>query len=171
VVFRGAVHFGDGQEASAASATLEITGMNSQTTENFAPGTTSFLWSPPPPTAAEDVYDITLTFRDAGNAVVGALTSRLAAVTGTYTPAAVDAVPDSAAWSRAKGNPVIPYDAAWAEATAGSGSGILAIAKVNGAAKNHGLPDASGYFGWKLTGSDWGYGAFALTLSFPPAGW
>jgi len=40
---------------------------------------------------------------------------------------------------------------------------------VNGATKNHDLPDASGYFGWKLTNSDWGYGVFALTLSFPPA--
>ena len=155
--------------ASAVSAALKITGMNSQFATTFTSGETSFLWTPRTPTAtAEDDYNITLTFYGAGHEQVGALTSRLAVVTGTFTPTVIDAMPDSGSWNRIKGNPIIPYDAAWAEATVGAAESSLAISKSGGTSQTNTLADTAGYFGWRLSGNEWGYGQFTLALSFPP---
>jgi hypothetical protein len=153
----------------AARAELEISGMNGSFATNFTETVTGCLWrafgSSAP--ASEDVYDLTLTFRDGGGAVLGTLTSRLAVVAGAFGQTAVHTSPDNRRWERVKDNAVIPYDAGWAAATDGAASSRLAIAKEDGMTQANTLPGASGYTGWRLKGSDWGYGVFDLSLDFP----
>ena len=159
--------------AGASYATLDIAGMNSSIATNFTAGTSNWVWqafaSDVP--AAEDIYVLTLTFYTDSihGAVVGALTSRLAVVTGAFGETAVNAVSNSPAWQKVKTNAVIPYDASWlASATNASGSQLV-IAKAGGTAETNALPNAAGYAGWKLTGGNWGYGTFNLALTFPGA--
>jgi len=157
--------------AAASSAELKAVGMNGSFATNFTAVTSNCLWraftagAP----AAEDVVDLTLTFYNDGDAVVGALTSRLAFVTAAFGSAAVDTGASGKRWASVKENVVIPYDAGWTKATAGALASRLAIAKRGGAAQTNALADASGYFGWKLKHSDWGTGTFDLSLNFPGA--
>jgi hypothetical protein len=117
--------------------------------------------------SAEDFYDLKLTFYSGGEAVVGALTSRLAVVAGAFGRTAVNPSAASNAWAKVSGNVVIPYDAGWTDSTAAAANSLLVIAKVCGVVQTNALPDASGYAGWKLVNSGWGYGAFNLALTFP----
>ena len=155
----------------AANAQLKIAGMNGTLTADFPSATSNYLWrvSASSVAAAEDVYDLTLTFYG-GGAVVGAMTSRLAVVTGASGEAAVVPSPENVPWPKIKENAVIAYDAGWAEATAGAVTGQLVIAKAGGLAQTNALADASGYYGWKVKRSDWGYGTFNLALTFPGMG-
>ena len=156
---------------NAASARLNIAGMNRTVTTNFASATSNWVWHAfaPGVPSAEDVYDLTLTFyRD--TAVIGALTSRLAVITGAFGTAAVYPGSESGKWGKVGKNAVIPYDADWTNATAGSATGRLMITKTDGSTKTNTLAEASGYFGWDLTGDGWGYGIFNLSLTFPPMG-
>jgi len=162
--------------ADAATAHLEIVGMNGAVETNFASATSNWVWqafaSDVP--AAEDVYALTLTFFHSGGAVVGAATSRLAVVTGAFGQTPVDPSPtETAAWGKVKENVVIPYDAGWAEATSVATNALLVIAKSGGAAQTNALADSSGYYGWRLKRGDWGYGTFNLALTFPgtEGGW
>jgi hypothetical protein len=155
--------------AAAAYAELKIEGMNGSFTSNFTEVTSNCLWrafasrSP----SSEDVYDLTLTFYGSGNTAVGALTSRLAVVTGAFGPTAVTPNPAVRSWTAVRDNVVIPYDAGWTAATADAARSQLVIDKSGGTTKTCALPDAGGYFGWKIKRSDWGYGTFSLTLTFP----
>lgn len=79
-VFTNAVDLVWDWGTNASKARLDITGMDGTTfTTSFTKSTSNYLWrafaSDVP--AAEDVYDLTLTFSTDGNEVVGALTSRL----------------------------------------------------------------------------------------------
>ncbi|MDX9867533.1 MAG: hypothetical protein RBT78_06370 [Kiritimatiellia bacterium] len=154
---------------NATHAALEITGMNGGYTTNFISITSNHLWqafaSSVP--SAEDVYDLTLTFFGSGNDIVGAMTSRLAVVFGAFGGTAVDPVEASTTWSKVRENAVIPYDAAWTNATAGAGSSMLTIAKPDGNVQTCLFADTAGYQGWKLRGGGWGYGTFNLLLTFP----
>ncbi len=122
--------------AAAVSAALSITGMGGACATNFTEAAAGYLWRvfPGSAPAAEDVYELTLTFKDGG---------------------------------QVKDNAVIPYDAGWTAATAGASATRLMIEKAGGATQENPLPDAAGYFGWKLKNSGWGYGTFALSLTFP----
>ncbi len=154
--------------AAADRARLEITGMNGTVATNFATVTSNWLWrafSSDVP-SAEDVYDLRLTFYGGGDAVVGALTSRLAVVTGAFGAAAVDPGPSDRKWTRLRSSAVIPYDACWTEATADAAASRLVIAKTGGATQTNTLSDAGGYFGWKVRQNNRGYGTFDLSLSF-----
>ena len=161
---------------TASSVQLDIVGMNGSVTTNFASPTTNWVWqafaqSTP---SAEDVYELTLTFYNGGGSAVGALTSRLAVVNGAFGKAFVDPVPSSAAWSKVKGNSVIPFDAGWAKATVSAVASRLVIAQADGrTVQTNALADAAGYFGWKLKRNGWGYGTFNLALTFPgtAGGW
>lgn len=154
---------------NAVQASLLITGMHSTVTASFAPPTASYLWqvfqSDVP--EAEDVYDLTLTFTDGTDAVAGALTSRLAVVRGAFDKAAVVTTPETAPWPSVKNDMVIPYDAGWDPLTSGTRQSRLAISKEGGPAQTFDAADSSGYFGWKIFRSPWGYGLFRLTLAFP----
>ncbi len=159
---------------NAVRAELTLIGVNSSSTMNFSPDTSSFLWRIPRPTAtAEEVYELSLLFYDAQNAKVDELTSRLAVVAGAFGPVTVDAVPESASWSRLASHAVIPYDAAWSDDTNGALSSELSISKIDRPTQTHELASPAGYIGWKLAGSEWGYGSFALALTFPntEGGW
>jgi len=155
---------------NAANATLAISGMNSAFATNFAAVTSNYIWqvletSVP---AVEDVYDLTLTFYATSGATVGALTSRLAVVTGSFGQTPVNPVDGSRSWSQVKSNVVIPYDVSWPEApTNATATTQLVIAKDGGAAGTNTYANVAGYMGWKLVRSEWGYGTFDLTLSFP----
>ncbi len=155
----------------AAKARLDITGMDGTAfTTNFTKAVSNYLWrvfaSDVP--AAEDVYDLTLTFSTEAGAVVGALTSRLAVVTGAFGAAAVNAVSNSPAWTKVKENVVIPYDASFSGTSTNAAlSAQLVIAKRHGAVQTNAFPDVAGYYGWKIRRSNWGYGTFDLTLTFP----
>ncbi|MDD4017854.1 MAG: FecR domain-containing protein [Kiritimatiellae bacterium] len=155
--------------AGTDHARLDIVGMNRTVTTNFSGSTSNWVWSvfesDEPP--AEDIYELTLTFYTGSDAVAGALTSRLAVVTGAYGGARVDPVPASTAWSKVRENAVIPYDSSWAEATYGAATSRLVIAKQNGLIQTNVLVSSGGYFGWRLKQSQWGYGTFNLALSFP----
>lgn len=153
---------------SATSATLEIAGMDGTVSANFQSVTTEYLWtafaSGTP--AAEDAYDLRLTFYN-GGAAIGGLTSRLAVVTGAFGETAVNADAASTAWNKVAHNVVIPYDKGWTNASASAISAALDIEKAGGASATADLPDASGYYGWKVRNNGWGYGTFSLTLAFP----
>ena len=155
--------------AAATHAELEIAGMNGGVTTNFTTAVSNWVWqafaSGVP--AAEDVYDLTLTFYNAGEVVVGVQTSRLAVVKGAFGEASVDPGPSDRKWTSIRENSAIPYDAGWAESTAAATNSRLVIAKVGGSTKTNALADASGYYGWKIKRSDWGYGTFRLALTFP----
>jgi hypothetical protein len=168
-VFTNAVPLAWDWATNAATARLEITGMNSSLVTNFTGTTTNWLWRAFASTApaAEDVYDLKLTFYTSGSAVAGELTSRLAVVTGAFGKAAIDSQPESKTWGKLSGNVVIPYDANWTNATADAATGRLVIEKPDGVTQTNELADASGYFGWKVKRSAWGYGIFDLTLTFP----
>ena len=167
MVFTNAVPLVWDWATNAATAQLEITGMNSSLVTNFTGITTDWLWQAfdAEAPAAEDVYDLKLTFYTSGSAVAGVLTSRLAVVTGAFGKAAVDSQPGSKTWGKVSGNVVIPYDANWTNATADAATGRLVIAQTDGATQTNALADASGYFGWKVKRSAWGYGTFGLTLT------
>ncbi|MDD4103228.1 MAG: hypothetical protein PHU80_11445, partial [Kiritimatiellae bacterium] len=154
---------------AATHAKLEIVGMNGEVTTNFTTAVSNWVWqafvSSVP--AAEDVYDLTLTFYNGNETVVGAQTSRLAVVKGAFGMASVDPGSSDQKWTRIRENSAIPYDAGWAESTAAATNSRVVIAKVGGAVQTNALADASGYFGWKLRNSGWGYGAFSLALTFP----
>ena len=156
-------------KTNAANAQLRIAGMNGTFTADFPSAASNSLWqvSASSVPSAEDVYDLTLTFYGGGGAVVGALTSRLAVVTGAFGETAVIPAPESVPWPKVKENAVLAYDAGWAEATAGAVTGQLVIAKAGGLTQTSALADASGYYGWKIKRSDWGYGTFNLALTFP----
>lgn len=156
--------------ANAANATLAISGMNSAFATNFAAVTSNYIWqvSGTSVPAVEDVYDLTLTFYAAGGATVGALTSRLAVVTGSFGQTPVNPVDGSRSWSQVKSNVVIPYDVSWPEApTNATATTQFVIAKDGGAVETNTYANVAGYTGWKIVHSNWGYGTFALTLSFP----
>ncbi len=155
---------------NATSAQLGIVGMNSTFATNFTEVTSNYLWrafSANTP-SAEDVYDLTLTFYGSGNLIVGAQTSRLAVVKGAFRQTSVISTPEGIPWPKLKENAVIPYDAEWAEATAGATNSFLVIAKTGGVTQTNAL-ETAGYFGWKVKRSDWGYGTFNLALTFPGA--
>lgn len=155
--------------AEAVSATLMITGMRESFTTNFTPETASYLWRPFTMEAPseEDVYALTMTFEDSGVNEVGTLAAQLAVVAGAFGKVSVDPGPSDRRWDKVKCNVVIPYDATWTEATADAAASRLLIEKTAGATQEYLPGDASGYFGWKLWNSGWGYGVFALTLTFP----
>jgi len=156
---------------NASQAKLEVTGMNSAVTTNFLSETASFLWrvSVGQVPAAEDVYDVTLTFYKDGGTVVETMTSRLAVVVGAFGGTVVNAVSNSLAWQRVKENVVIPYDASWFEEATNAVSTKFVIAKVTGPVQTNTFDGVSGFVGWKLRHSGWGYGAFDLSLAFPGA--
>ncbi len=153
----------------AASARLEITGMNSSLATNFTEVTTHWLWQvfPSAVPASEDVYDLTLTFYTSGSVVTGALNAHLAVVAGAFGKAEVDPAPESRTWGTVDANVVIPYDAGWTNATAGAATSRLVIEKDGGTTQTNEGAAAAGYFGWKIRRSLWGYGTFSLTLTFP----
>jgi hypothetical protein len=155
---------------AATSATLEIVGMNTVFTTNFTQSASNWLWRPFTGTMpqAEDLCDLTLTFHDSDSAVVGALTSRLAILKAAFGPTAVDTASPEKNWTTVKENLVLPYDGSWAAATADATASQLVIAKTDGSmTQTNTLADASGYVGWKNRNSDWGFGTFDLTLTFP----
>ena len=169
-VFTNTVDLSWDWSTNAAKARLDIQGMDGTTfTTNFTKAVSNYLWrvfaSDVP--ATEDVYDLTLTFSTDANAVVGALTSRLAVVTGAFGAAAINAVSNSPAWTKVKENVVIPYDASFSGTATNALSTQLVIAKDHGAVQTNAFPDVAGYYGWKIRRSNWGYGTFDLTLTFP----
>lgn len=154
---------------NASQARLDIAGMDGTAfTTNFTKSVSNYLWrafaSDVP--AAEDVYDLTLTFSTDGNVTVGALTSRLAVVTGAFGAAAVNAVSNSPAWTKVKENVLIPYDASFSGTATNALSTQLVIAKRGGVVQTNAFADVAGYYGWKIRRSSWGYGTFDLALSF-----
>lgn len=155
--------------ADAATAELSISGMNSSFSTNFSPDTSGYLWrafdAAVPKT--EDVYSLTLSFRDGASTVIETKTASLAVLKGSFGSATMDPGPDNRKWSKVSDNSVIPYDAEWDPATFGAVDGQIAIAKAGGSTQTNTLADAAGYFGWKLKNSGWGHGTFNLALTFP----
>jgi hypothetical protein len=155
--------------ADAASAELNVAGMDAAFATNFTSVTTRHVWrafaSDKP--SAEDVYDLTLAFKDGGGTVIGTSVARLAVVKGAFGPVPVDTVAGSPAWERVTQNAVIPYDAAWMPEAANAATAQIVIAKEGGTARTNVFAEAAGYTGWKIRNSGWGYGAFGLALVFP----
>jgi len=157
---------------NATYATLDVQGMNGSVATNFFQNAASnWLWqafASSVPTA-EDVYDLTMTFYtdSASGLIVGALTSRLAIVTGSFGETPVNPVEGSRSWSQVKNNVVIPYDAFWPEAATNATSAQLVIANEDGVAATNAFADVAGYTGWKVRKSGLSYGTFDLTLTFP----
>ena len=168
-VFTNEVSFRWEWPAAAESATLGIVGMSGSFTTNVTTEVSNVVWSAfaaGVPTA-EDIYDLKLTFLDAGHTVVGVQTARLAVVIGAFNETTINTVSNSSAWTRVKTNVVLPYDAAFADIATNAASAQLVIAKVGGVTQTNALTDAAGYIGWKIKNSGWGYGVFDLTLTFP----
>jgi len=168
-VFTNAVPLRWNWITNADSARLEIVGMNGSVATNFTDtAVMDWVWPAFAPSApsTEDVYDLTLTFKNNGS-VVGALTSRLAVVTAAFGQTKVVTTPGETPWPSVKENAVIPYDAQWAEATAAATASRMVIAKQGGITQTNALADANGYFGWNVKQGNWGYGTFSLALTFP----
>ena len=156
---------------NAVRVSLNIDGMNSTSSTNFTVATSNWLWqvSETDVPGTEDVYNLTLTFYSASDAVVGAMTSRLAVVTGSFGETSVDPVAGSRAWTQVKSNVVIPYNASWSADGTNAVSSQIVIAKIGGTVQTNAFTDASGYMGWKVRSSGWGYGTFDLSLTFAGA--
>jgi hypothetical protein len=169
-VFTNEVQLTWSQPTNAINALLKIEGMNSELTTNLSASETGFLWRPfaSGMSAPEDVYALTLTFLGDAGSVIGAMTSRLAVVKGAFGAAEMDPVPASGAWGRVGQNVVIPYDAAWTNVSAGAGAAWLTVSN-GGVLRTNALADTCGYVGWKVKRDGWGYGTFALSLSFSGA--
>jgi len=151
----------------ADTARLTIAEMGGPVLEtNLTRAVSNVLWQVPGTQTTEELYELVLTFYDGDSAVVGAQTSRLARIATAQGTIRVDADPGETQWRRIKQNAVIPYDAGWTAATDGAVTGRLAIART-GLSRTFNLPDPAGYFGWRVKGSDWGYGTFSLALDFP----
>ena len=156
-------------QAGASSVSLSVVGLDGAVSTNFSGVASNMLWrvfSTRLP-STEDVYNLTLTFYTNGTTAVGALTSRLAVVAGAFGAVEVDPGAASKTWGKVTGNVLIPYDAGWTNSTTNAATSRLVIAKPEGATQTNALSDASGYFGWKLRRSNWGYGTFSLSLTFP----
>jgi len=153
---------------NAANARLEIVGMNAAFATNFTAATSNYLWQafPSATPLVEDLYELTLTFKAGGGAVVGAVTSRLAVVKDTFGTAGVISTPEGAPWPNVRENVLIPYDAGWTEATSGAVTSRIVISRA-GITLTNALSNPAGYYGWRLKRSDWGYGTFNLALTFP----
>jgi len=153
---------------NAESATLDIEGMNTSFTTNVTMAVSNVVWhvfeSASP--SSEELYALSLTFFDHNQAVVGVQTARLAVVTGAFGGTAVNAVAASRDWTNVKANKVFPYDALWTVSGTNAAAAQVVIAKIGGASQTNVFPDTTGYFGWKIRNSGWGYGTFDLTLSF-----
>jgi len=156
---------------NAADAVLEIDGMAEESKSvTFQRGESEFLWAlfdGTTPTT-EDVYELRMTFRTDGSEVCAVQTARLAVVHGAFGPVRIDANTSDKAWVALKQDVVVPYapgDVGAADSAADSAQ--LVISKLGGSVQTNRLDDAVGYYGWKLTGSAWGYGTFDVELSFP----
>ncbi len=159
-------------DTNASHAVLEVAGMNSTFTTNFLPNVSNWVWQAfgTPSPAVEDVFDLTLSFKDDGGNTVGTLTSRLAVVMGAFGQAVVDGGVSHSSWSKIKSNAVIPYDAAWDPVSATNAvSTRLEIARVGGISQTNALGTVAGYTGWRVMNNGWGYGLFNLSLSFTGA--
>lgn len=156
---------------NAASSRLDIAGMGGTFVTNFAAGVSNCLWrafaSDVP--SNEDVYDLRLTVYSTGGTAAGVMTARLAVVKGAFGAAAVNAVPNSPAWTRVRTDVVIPYDASWAEGGERAEYSRLLITKAGGIVQSNAFENVAGYGGWKIRNSGCGYGTFDLALSFPAA--
>ena len=166
--FTNVISLAWGWNTNATSAKLDIAGMGGTFTTNVTGGASNILWrafaSDVP--SSEDVYTLTLTVYAGGAMIAEVVTSRLAVVKGAFGEVAVNAVSHSPAWSKVRGDTVIPYDASWADGATNASSARLVIAKVGGAVQTNAFADVAGYVGWKIRNSGWGYGTFDLTLSF-----
>lgn len=160
---------------NATGARLDIAGMNGTFTTNLSTDVSNCVWrafgagAP----SAEDVYRLTLTFYKNADPV-GVLTAQLAVVKGAFGAASVYAVSNNPAWSKVKGNVVIPYDGSWGTVSATNAlSAQLVIAGENGTVRTNAFTDAAGYTGWQVKNNGWGYGLFELSLTFPgtPDAW
>ncbi len=167
-VFTNAVPLHWNWVENATHAELKILGMNGSITKNFTTASSNWVWSTfaSDIPAVEDVYDLTLTFYNDSDVKLGVSTAHLAVVTGAFGETPVYPSPSDPKWVKVRDNVVIPYDAAWTNATMAATSSRLVIAKNGGLTQTNLLADASGYYGWKLMHSDWGYGTFDLTLAF-----
>lgn len=156
---------------AATHAKLDIAGMGGSLVTNFSSVTSNFLWRVFDGTvpAKEDVYALSLTFYNDSDSVVGVLTSRLAVVTAAFGRTEVNTGASEAKWEIIRDDAVLPYDATWTTAAADATASRLVIAKTGYAIQTNALADASGYFGWKLKRSGWGYGTFDLSLTFSDA--
>jgi len=155
--------------ADASDVQLDITGMNSQLSTSFGSPTSNYVWQlfdtefP----LSEDVYELTLAFTESGGPVVEAYTSRLAVVKGAFGETEVNSVLSGTAWSRVRGNTVIPYDASWnRNASTNTYRTRIEISRQGGISETTLMDNKEGYYGWKLINSNWGYGVFDLDLTF-----
>jgi hypothetical protein len=155
--------------ATATEAELAVNGMNTSFTTNLTTTVSNCVWRPftGAMPQAEDVCDLTLTFRNSESVVVGVLTSRLAVIKAAFGPTSVDTASPEKNWTTIKDTVVLPYDARWTAATADAKVSQLVIQKQGGSLQTNSLADASGYVGWKLKNSAWGFGTFSLALTFP----
>ncbi len=168
-VFTNAVSLQWDWAANVVHAEMGIQGMNSAWTTNFTEVTSNYLWrvSASPVPLSEDVYGLVLTFYGDGEAVVGALTSQVAVVTGAFGAVEVKSATESETWSKIRGNVVIPYDAAWPEAAATNALSAQLVIDNGGQSRTNAFAEVAGYYGLKIKNNGWGYGEFSVWLSFP----
>lgn len=157
------------REESAVRADLTLTGLRGGQTHSFTRPATNWEWQVSATTvpAEEDVVDLTLVFYDAQDTVTSEQSARLSVLPGAFGATPVVMSETGKRWTRVREAAVIPYDACWTEATAPAPAGRLVIGRQDGLAQTNLLDAAAGYYGWKLRGSSWGYGAFDLALDFP----
>ena len=156
-------------KAGVTHVELEIVGMGGTFATNFTEVTSNYLWRTFASNApsSEDVYTLTLTVYTNGNGIAEVKTASLAVLAGAFGVTAVNADSGSPAWSKVKGNAVIPYAASFSDAATNAATAQLVIAKENGRVQTNAFADVAGYAGWKLRNSGWGYGLFDLALTFP----
>jgi len=154
--------------ANTTRADLGITGMNASYALSFMTATSNYLWQvfPSDVPMSEDMYTLTLTLYTNGMTVAEVLTSRLAVMTGAFGATKINVDNNSPAWSKVKGNVVIPYDASFADASTNAGVSQLVIASGNGRVQTNAFTDVVGYTGWDVVNGGWGYDTFDLTLTF-----
>jgi hypothetical protein len=154
--------------SGATSVDLGITGLTTTFTTNMNVTTSNYVWKvfTGAVPSVDDLYTLTLTFKN-GAATVNVQTAQLAVVKAAFGPTEVSTdYMEAKLWTKARSTMVIPYDVSWTAATVGAATSQLLITRGGMSDVTYPLT-ASGYHGWNIEKEGWGFGTFALALTFP----
>ncbi len=155
----------------ATQVMLTIAGSRSPITQTFAKPATNYLWTvfSDPSTFKEDVYQVTLSFRDAGGDVLAVRSVRLEALAGAFSRATVKVFPtEHGKWRSMRDGDLIPYDAQWLSSTADAESATLVWTHAGETYRTETYANSSvGSSAWSSVGCP--YGEYRVDLIFDGA--
>jgi len=153
----------------ATQVTLRIAGVNNATIEEtFSKPVAEYSWNAYTQSAdfREDVYEVTLIFKDAQGTPLTTKTARLDLLAGPFTGTSVmTADTNSASWRRVRNGSLIPYDRTWRLDSYSANTATLTWLHQEEQVQTVDLDTAvTGYYPWQTVG--WEKGDYELQLMF-----